>query len=119
MLAHIWRRAPRGGGRAPLMVRWASPPCFIPPLPLPPTSPLALGDLVHRLLQTWDFRETAEACRSRIGCFIESTLAGESSAKQDQIKRELYGIFDRFCRSEIYRELSEANILGREVPLLM
>jgi ATP-dependent helicase/nuclease subunit A len=82
-------------------------------------SPLLIGDLAHRLLQTWDFRESIESCRGRIAALVDASFPAESTAERRNTKYELYRIFEAFWGSQIYRELADANILGREVPLLM
>ena len=50
---------------------------------------------------------------------VERWLPDEFQGKRDEILGEARDVLQAFARSDAYAELSEATILGREVPFLM
>jgi len=83
------------------------------------TPALVVGDIAHRFLQNWQFTGDASIFDARLRDFIAQVLPADSSPDRAVIEAELLDIFRAFKRSEAYTELASANILGREVPLLM
>jgi ATP-dependent helicase/nuclease subunit A len=80
---------------------------------------LALGDLAHGFLQHWEYASDSQLLRRELDDYIDSKLPEELRARREQIAAELQTILGRFFHSKIYDELAAANILGREVPLIM
>ncbi len=80
---------------------------------------LLVGDLAHRFLQRWDFAADPSSLPDQVSAFAQPFLAGKPKQTRAKIENELREVVQKFSRSAIYAELTEARILGREVPLLM
>ncbi len=72
-----------------------------------------LGTLAHRVLQQWDFAVDPAAWRSALARSVAIDRDDEGLLK------DVEAILSPFFASPVYRELASANILGREVPLIM
>jgi ATP-dependent helicase/nuclease subunit A len=83
------------------------------------TPALIVGDLAHRFLEIWDFAAGADKLDAQLGDFIGHALPQEFQLLRREIEAELQDIFRGFFGSKAYAELGGAQILGREVPLLM
>ncbi|MGE5818636.1 MAG: 3'-5' exonuclease, partial [Deltaproteobacteria bacterium] len=83
------------------------------------TPAMLIGELSHRFLEKWDFKENQKAIGDGLDSFLADWLPRESQKEAAQLHSELAMIFERFANSDIYAELARARILGREVPLLM
>jgi ATP-dependent helicase/nuclease subunit A len=83
------------------------------------TPAMVIGELSHRFLENWDFKESKKAIGNRLDLFLADWLPREFQKDAVHIRSELATIFERFANSDIYAELAKARILGREVPLLM
>jgi ATP-dependent helicase/nuclease subunit A len=83
------------------------------------TPAMLVGELAHRFLEGWDFGGDEKLFHSQLGPFLRAWLPSEYRANLSSIGEDLKTILDRFLNSGIYAELSKAQILGREVPLLM
>jgi ATP-dependent helicase/nuclease subunit A len=83
------------------------------------TPALLVGELAHRFLENWDFKERKNAFRDRLDLFLTTWLPRESQKAAAHIRTELAAMFERFTKSNIYAELAKARILAREAPLLM
>jgi ATP-dependent helicase/nuclease subunit A len=81
--------------------------------------PLLIGELAHRFLENWDFSADPAEFRAMLAPFREKWIGPEQQANRDRLQGELEEIFDSFFSSEAYRELKSAEILGREIPLLI
>lgn len=83
------------------------------------TDALLVGSLAHGLLERLDFA-AGPKFQEQLTQYLEeqpdSSLEGPARAR---ILEELREIFNVFCRSGAFAELSSAKILGREIPLLM
>lgn len=80
---------------------------------------LLIGELAHRFLEDWNFGNDAAKFRARLEPFLDRWVGPKQQGNREQLQRELEEIFDSFFSSAAYRELSSAQILGREVPLLI
>jgi ATP-dependent helicase/nuclease subunit A len=83
------------------------------------TPALLVGELAHRFLEQWDFAAAVEDLGDRLGEFIDALLPREARQHAAVIRAELETILQRFAGCDVYAELTQARILGREVPLLM
>jgi ATP-dependent helicase/nuclease subunit A len=83
------------------------------------TAAMLIGELAHRFLEQWDFGGDRDLLRDQLGPFLSTSLSPEYSQDLRSIGKELAAILERFIKSDIYAELRQAQILGREVPLLM
>jgi ATP-dependent helicase/nuclease subunit A len=83
------------------------------------TPAVLIGDLSHRFLEDWDFQASKNVFYDQLDLFLAEGLPREFQKDAGYIRSELATIFERFTNSDIYAELAEARILGREVPLLM
>jgi ATP-dependent helicase/nuclease subunit A len=54
-----------------------------------------------------------------VGAFLDQWLPPESRQHRQQIHADLAEVFSGFFGSKIYSELASAQILGRELPLLI
>lgn len=75
-----------------------------------------IGQLAHYLLEQWDFGASLDEFPSVIATLCRSQLPPDCEADRTQIQAELEGLFEAFGRSEPYRSLQRAELLGREVP---
>ena len=80
---------------------------------------LVVGNLAHRFLQEWHFGTDTKHFTIELKACIDQGLPQEFQADRAQIEAELNDIFQNFFPSKAYAEIAGANILGREVPLLM
>jgi ATP-dependent exoDNAse (exonuclease V) beta subunit len=83
------------------------------------TPAMLIGELAHRFLEHWDFGGDKNLFRNQLGAFLSASLPAGYSQQANIIGEELEATLERFVNSDIYAELSKAQILGREVPLLM
>jgi ATP-dependent helicase/nuclease subunit A len=80
---------------------------------------LLIGELAHRFLENWDFAAEPEEFRLKLGPFLDQWIEPRRQADRGPLQRELEDILFTFFSSTVYRELSGAKILGREIPLLI
>jgi len=101
-----------------------------------------IGSICHRVLEEWDFQASKEAIESLVESATKWALAIEKikaeAVVQQQvikpqfspfntlqiqdtelIKAEVIKILSDFIDSEAYEELQNAQILGREIPILL
>ena len=79
--------------------------------------PFVVGNLAHHFLETLDFSASPQRINKELHHYIERQAL--PSQDRGAIERELSQIFAVFLRSKMFAELSSADILGREIPLLM
>jgi ATP-dependent helicase/nuclease subunit A len=82
------------------------------------TSGKAIGTIVHRVLQHWDFGADVE---SQVAACTGTTLAidePEEAARQ-AIVNEVHALLRTFARSPAYERLRRTTVIGREVPFLI
>lgn len=75
-------------------------------------SSLAIGTLMHRFLEVWDFKVES----------IDSTLnfvMREAFMWDDSLKKELRGLAGNFLNSKLMERLTKAEIIFKEVPYYM
>ncbi|MFQ5683643.1 MAG: UvrD-helicase domain-containing protein [Candidatus Binatia bacterium] len=84
-----------------------------------PTEAMLVGELAHRFLQEWGFKSNPKDFQDQLTPFLDRWLKPTSAGDRRRIQPELEGIFRVFFASQAYMELASANILGREVPLLI
>jgi ATP-dependent helicase/nuclease subunit A len=83
------------------------------------TPALVVGDLAHRFLQNLEFTGDVKNLDAQLRDFIGNALPQEFQSYHEEIESELQDNFRGFFGSPAYTELASAQILGREVPLLM
>jgi ATP-dependent helicase/nuclease subunit A len=83
------------------------------------TSAMLIGELAHRFLEGWDFDGDKKLLSGQLDRFLSTWLPREHREDAGRIGEELKTILERFLNSAVYAELSKAQILGREVPLLI
>jgi len=79
----------------------------------------AIGGLVHKALEDWSYRDAVEVMLEQLDRHAARWLPDEFKGNRDEILTEAREVLQAFARSDAYAELSEATILGREVPFLM
>ncbi|MBN4054350.1 UvrD-helicase domain-containing protein [Nitrospira defluvii] len=77
-----------------------------------------IGRLAHLFLERWDFSAPVDDFRALLSPFVKEQST-QNDFSDDEIYSELEAIFAVFFRSPAYQELSEAKIVGREMPFLM
>ncbi|MEX0803225.1 MAG: UvrD-helicase domain-containing protein [Candidatus Binatia bacterium] len=83
------------------------------------TPAMLVGELAHRFLEHWDFTARIPVYRDLLEPFLATWLPPEYRKHAGPIRADMETILGRFVKSDIYAELAEARVLGREVPLLM
>jgi ATP-dependent helicase/nuclease subunit A len=83
------------------------------------TDALEIGSLAHGFLAMLDFSADPENLKQDLDCYIAQQPANILGSDPRATLRELCEIFDIFLGSSVFAELRSANILGREIPLLM
>lgn len=78
-----------------------------------------VGVVVHRLLERWDFSREPSECLSWIDSVVESVLRSGEQVDASAVTASVRELLVSFTQSDLYRRLAMAEILGREVPLLM
>jgi ATP-dependent helicase/nuclease subunit A len=81
--------------------------------------PLLIGELAHRFMEQWNFGDDPAEFRASLEPFLNRWIAPDQQAHRERLESELEEILASFFASNAYRELSAAQILGREVPLLI
>ena len=78
----------------------------------------AVGTMVHRLLQYWEFGADAAA---QLALVNRQSLAfdKEDEATRAAIVAEVRDLLRTFVQSPVYERLRRATVVGREVPFLM
>jgi ATP-dependent helicase/nuclease subunit A len=79
----------------------------------------AVGTVVHRLLQYWDFNLDTAAQWTLINRQALALGAEEECGAQEAIAEEARDLLSTFVRSPMYERLRRATVIGREVPFLM
>jgi ATP-dependent helicase/nuclease subunit A len=80
---------------------------------------LVIGELAHRFLEAWDFGGDPAEFRAGLDPFLDRWIEPKRQRNRGQLRAELEQILATFFSSAAYRDLSGAEILGREVPLLI
>lgn len=82
------------------------------------TSGTAIGTIVHRILQYWDF--TADAER-QVAAISSASLAIEEqeSTTRQAIVADVQALLHTFIQSPAYARLRQATVIGREMPFLI
>lgn len=75
-----------------------------------------IGVLAHRLLEHWDYGARVTEFSRLIETLCRSRLPPDCEPERLRIQTDLIKLFDAFGRSEAYRLLQRAELLGREVP---
>ncbi|HHT9137596.1 MAG TPA: UvrD-helicase domain-containing protein [Candidatus Wunengus sp. YC60] len=78
-----------------------------------------VGSICHRVLEGWDFQGTKEELERSVESAIKWELTIEKINDTELIKTEVIKILSNFIGSEAHKELQDAQILGREVPILL
>ena len=106
---------PRHTWRTPS--QYDKPERAVPPAGTPaPELASRVGNTVHRALEMWDFGHAAaliENCKKSAALFCNSVWTAE------QIAEEAVKICTEFAQSDTASRLAGAEVLGREVPILM
>jgi ATP-dependent helicase/nuclease subunit A len=90
-----------------------------PPVLHQRTPAMLVGELAHRFLEHWNFGEHRDSFRDQLEPFVAASLSPELHRDSARIRSELEAIFNRFFDSEIYAELADSRVLGREMPFLI
>ncbi|HEY3304421.1 MAG TPA: UvrD-helicase domain-containing protein [Candidatus Binatia bacterium] len=80
---------------------------------------LVIGELAHRFLENWDFGGDPAEFRAGLDPFLDRWIESKRRRDREQLSAELQQILATFFSSAAYRDLSGAEILGREIPLLI
>ncbi|MEB2308515.1 MAG: PD-(D/E)XK nuclease family protein [Candidatus Brocadiaceae bacterium] len=92
-----------------------------------PSHAALVGSICHRVLEEWDFHGTSQELQRMVESVVKWSVnfemtREESSAQfqnMEYIKTEAVKILSVFMNSEAYKELQIAEILGREVFILL
>ncbi|MDR4508543.1 MAG: UvrD-helicase domain-containing protein [Candidatus Brocadiaceae bacterium] len=79
-----------------------------------------VGSICHRVLEKWDFHGSHDELQKA----VEIATIGEHTTKKFKGDakihyQEAFTILSNFIGSEAYKELQNAQILGREIPVLL
>ncbi|MCP9439152.1 MAG: UvrD-helicase domain-containing protein [Nitrospira sp.] len=77
------------------------------------------GVVVHRLLERWDFSGDPAEFLAMAHRGFDSFLEPEDQSHAEAVASSVQALLASFVRSDLYNRLASAEILGREVPLLM
>jgi ATP-dependent helicase/nuclease subunit A len=78
----------------------------------------AIGTIVHRVLQYWDFGAEVEPQMAAItGASL--TLDEPDEAARQAIADEVHAVLQTFVQSPAYDRLRRATVIGREMPFLI
>lgn len=77
------------------------------------------GVVVHRLLEQWDFSRDPSGLSVLVGPAVQSTLGPDELVHAEAVAGSVMELLASFSQSDLYRRLAAAEMLGREVPLLM
>jgi len=80
-----------------------------------------IGILAHRILENWDFScpQPSWLLSSLIGPMVEKLAPKLTPETHRSLCQELYLLFHTFFSSDIYLELRQARVLGRELPFTL
>jgi ATP-dependent helicase/nuclease subunit A len=79
----------------------------------------SVGVVVHRLLERWDFSRDPGELSAQVDPILESALGTDQQAHVEAVASSVRELLASFSQSDLYKRLAMAEILGREVPLLM
>ncbi len=77
---------------------------------------LLAGILAHRVLEQWDYRHDPTLLAGNIRMVCACQLPPELEQERELVEADLQTLFSTFARSDAYRRLTQATIIGREVP---
>ncbi len=72
-------------------------------------SPMEIGTLMHRFLETWDFKEDSISSNT-------SFVLNEGFVSDGSLEEELTKLAKNFLNSELMQKIKRANTIYREVP---
>ncbi len=78
---------------------------------------ILIGILAHRVLETWNFQDDPEKLPAWSENVCRRGIPDEWVEDAPGLVNELYDMFNAFVRTTPYAILSQAEILGREVPI--
>jgi ATP-dependent helicase/nuclease subunit A len=78
-----------------------------------------VGSLVHKALESWNYRDEIEVMLEQFAQGIGHWIPEEFQGRSAEIIKDVRDVLKAFARSEACAELRGATILGREVPFLM
>jgi ATP-dependent helicase/nuclease subunit A len=84
-----------------------------------PVFAAAVGSLVHKALENWNYRDEVEVMLEQFVQGIGRWIPEEFRGRSAEIIKEVRDVLKAFARSEACAELRDATILGREVPFMM
>ncbi len=82
-------------------------------------SAAAVGSLVHKALEGWNYRDKIEVMLEQLEQGIGHGVPEEFQGTSKEIMKEARDVLKAFACSDAYAELRAATILGREVPFMM
>ena len=82
-------------------------------------SAAAVGSLVHKVLEGWNYRDNIEVMLEQFEQGIGHGVPEEFQGTSKEVMKEARDVLKAFARSDAYAELRAATILGREVPFMM
>jgi ATP-dependent helicase/nuclease subunit A len=78
-----------------------------------------VGIAAHLILQGWDFSRPPERLPDEIDRTLQRLLESSQQPLLSSITASLRELFASFGASDVYAQLREAELLGREVPFIM
>lgn len=78
-----------------------------------------VGSLVHRFLEHCPFSQDEDAFSRSLDDFCRIQREALPSEKENALWREIREMLKDFPRTRIFRELQQARILGREIPVTL
>jgi ATP-dependent helicase/nuclease subunit A len=79
----------------------------------------AVGSLVHKMLESWNYRDQIEGMLEELGRCAAGWIPEELQGQSEEILKEARDVLKAFARSDAYAELGGVKVLGREVPFMM
>ncbi len=78
-----------------------------------------IGNLAHRFLERWDFSSDHTLYRNQLISFLKQQSFVDAACSREEASQELETIFQTFFHSPPYNTLTQAEIIGREVPFII
>ena len=79
-----------------------------------------VGTFVHQLLEQWDFQWGLENFREPLRAFCQKMLPADwDNVEKDEVLRDIEELMESFIVSSSYRELQQATVIGREIPIVI
>jgi ATP-dependent exoDNAse (exonuclease V) beta subunit len=80
---------------------------------------IQLGILIHKILEKFSFQKDKKEAKKELYNLLNTYINDVTEEYKEKIKEDALRIIDKFLNSEYFEEISNSNILFREMPFTL